>query len=97
MLRALRPSHFRHSDPAIRLIALHSVGRPGSMLPWKRFCWLALPRTAQQLRMKLLIIMLVLAGLGGGGYFYYKNGPGRNGASQPTGRPTTATAEQRDI
>jgi len=67
------------------------------MLPWKRFCWLALPRTAQQLRMKLLIIMLVLAGLGGGGYFYYKNGPGRNGASQPTGRPTTATAEQRDI
>ena len=47
--------------------------------------------------MKLIIIMLVLAGLGGGGYFYYKNGPGRNGAQQPTGRPTTAVVEERDI
>jgi HlyD family secretion protein len=47
--------------------------------------------------MKLLIIMLVLAGLGGGGYVYYKNGPGRNGGLQPTGRPTTAIVEERDI
>ena len=47
--------------------------------------------------MKLLIIMLVLAGLGGGGYYYYKNGPGKNGGLQTAGRPTTALVEQRDI
>ena len=41
--------------------------------------------------------MLVIAGLGGGGYYFYKNGPGKNGGLQPTGRPTTATVEQRDI
>jgi|SRR5438093_64797 len=47
--------------------------------------------------MKLLIILLVLAGLGGSGYYYYKNGPGKNGGLQPAGRPTTAIVEQRDI
>lgn len=47
--------------------------------------------------MKLILTLLVLAGLGTGGYLLYKNGNGKGGAPVAVERPTTATVEARDI
>lgn len=47
--------------------------------------------------MKWLFLVLVLAGIGGGGYYFYKNPPARSDTDSQPARPTSATAERRDI
>jgi RND family efflux transporter MFP subunit len=47
--------------------------------------------------MKLLISLVVVAGLGVGGYFLYKKSPSPATDAEHTGHPTTAVVESRDI
>jgi RND family efflux transporter MFP subunit len=47
--------------------------------------------------MKWLFVIFAIAGLGGGGYYFYKNPPSKDAASATPTRPTSASAERRDI
>ena len=48
-------------------------------------------------RMKLVISLLAVLGLGAGGYFYWQSSPSSPDPAENHGRPTTAVVEARDI